>query len=246
MVVSLSDNFLDMLRRSLGSDYLIMPPSVAVWRSNVGARSGLAERLHAVPGVGVVSTMRYASASADGEPLSLLGVDPLAFPQVSSLNFQQGEARAAFEQLAKLKPYVLSWESLDEIFPLLESGEVHATPMILGYAYTYIDKGMKVGASWPKDGTVTLMDSLCIVKNNPTPAMADAYAQISLGYTVQKAYAEEIFFGTTNKTVDLTGLPAERTVYGDVADQLVPLDWEFIIKEQVNNTEKWNRILYEQ
>ncbi len=100
MIMSLSGNFMDILQRSLGSDYLVMPPSVAVWRSNVGADRDLAERLHAVPGVAVVSTMRYASTQANSKALSLLGIDPVAFPQVSSLTFQQGDPRTAFQALA--------------------------------------------------------------------------------------------------------------------------------------------------
>jgi putative spermidine/putrescine transport system substrate-binding protein len=152
----------------------------------------------------------------------------------------------AFQQMELLKPFVMTWQNLDDIFPLLESGEVHATPMISGYAYTYIDKGMNIGFSWPEDGIPIIMDTLCIVTNNPTPEMADAYAQVSLGVTVQTHYAEDIYFGTTNTKVVLTGLPAERTVYGDKADRLVGLQWEFIIKERVPNTEKWNRLLLEE
>jgi hypothetical protein len=38
---------------------------------------------------------------------------------------------------------------------------------------------------------------------------------------------------------------AERAVYGERANNLVGLDWEFVINERVPNTEKWNRQLLE-
>lgn len=45
LIWSLTGGFMDILQRSLGSDYLIMPPSVGVWSSDVGAKQDLADRL---------------------------------------------------------------------------------------------------------------------------------------------------------------------------------------------------------
>ncbi len=100
LIWSLSGGFLDILRRSLGSDYLIMPPSVGIWGSDVGARQDLAESLRAISGVEVVSTMRFAAATAEGKPISLLGIDPKLYPQVASLTFQAGDSRTAYGKLA--------------------------------------------------------------------------------------------------------------------------------------------------
>ena len=100
MVWSISGGFLDLLQRSLGSDYLIMPPAVGVWRSNVGAKQDLAEKLRTVPGVEVVSTMRFAATTANGKDVSLLAIDPEAYPRVATLTFQKGEAKTAYRELA--------------------------------------------------------------------------------------------------------------------------------------------------
>jgi putative ABC transport system permease protein len=99
MVFSLTGTFLNILEKSLGSDYLLMPPSVGVWASNVGAKPELADRLRDIPGVGAVSTMRFANATANGKALSLLGIDPQVYPQVASLTFQEGDAATAFTAL---------------------------------------------------------------------------------------------------------------------------------------------------
>jgi putative ABC transport system permease protein len=100
MIWSMTGGFLDILQRSLGSDYLVMPPSVGIWKSNLGAKQDLADRLRAVPGVAVVSTLRYAGASISGQSVSLLGVDPMTYPKVASLTFQVGEAATAYQALA--------------------------------------------------------------------------------------------------------------------------------------------------
>jgi putative ABC transport system permease protein len=47
-----------------------------------------------------VSTMRYASSTFDGQTVSVLGIDPVAYPEVAGLNFQQGNAETAYPELA--------------------------------------------------------------------------------------------------------------------------------------------------
>jgi putative ABC transport system permease protein len=80
----------DMLKDSLGSDYLFVPPSVGLWGSNLGANPSLAEDLRQVEGVETVSTLRYAASSFDGKAISLLGIEPEAFQAVSGLVFSAG------------------------------------------------------------------------------------------------------------------------------------------------------------
>jgi putative ABC transport system permease protein len=100
MVWSLTGGFLSLLQRSLGSDYLIMPPSVGVWGSDVGAKQDLAENLRAISGVEAVSTMRFAATTANGKSVSLLGIDPEVYPKVASLTFQEGDSRTAYNKLS--------------------------------------------------------------------------------------------------------------------------------------------------
>jgi putative ABC transport system permease protein len=108
MIWSLTGGFLGLVQKSLGSDYLIMPPAVGVWGSNVGAKRDLADRLRAVPAVGVVSTLRYAAATANGKSVSLLGIDPGVYPKVASLTFMAGDARTAFGALANDRTLIVN------------------------------------------------------------------------------------------------------------------------------------------
>ena len=107
MIFSMTDVYLDILQRSLGSDFLLIPPSI-VWKSNIGAKPALAARLRSISGVGVVSTMRYAAATARGQEVALLGIDPVVFPRVSSLSFQAGSAKAAFDELANGRALIIN------------------------------------------------------------------------------------------------------------------------------------------
>ncbi len=108
LITSVTGGLNEVLTKSLGSDYLLVPPAVGVWSNDVGADTTLAERLRGVYGVGVVSTLRFASTTVNGEAVNLLGVDPGAFPQVSGLNFTQGNPAEAFAQLAQGRTLVLN------------------------------------------------------------------------------------------------------------------------------------------
>jgi putative ABC transport system permease protein len=101
MVVSITGGFLTVVQRSLGSDYLIMPPSVGIWSSDVGANANLANELRAVRGVAVVSTMRFASATANGTTVNILAIDPQTYPKVASLSFTKGNPTAAYAELGE-------------------------------------------------------------------------------------------------------------------------------------------------
>ena len=121
MSTSIQSGFLGLLKKSLGSDYLFVPPAISVWQNNVGANASLVERLHQIDGVGPVSTFRYAttifdvkpviskgSTSKKGVTVSLLGIDPEAFPQVSGLRFDAGDPVTAYTELGGARTLIVN------------------------------------------------------------------------------------------------------------------------------------------
>jgi len=110
MMFSLTGTVMDLFTKTLGSDYLLIPPSIAIWKGDVGASESLKAKLASVPGVAAVSSLRYAPssipmASAKGgageTSVVVLGIDPIAFPQISGMDFQKGNAQEAFNALAR-------------------------------------------------------------------------------------------------------------------------------------------------
>ena len=108
LLSSMQGGIMTVLEKSLGSDYLLLPPSLGVWASDIGADENLANRLRAVYGVRAVSTLRFAATSIDDQQVNLLGIDPETFPQVSGLNFSAGDARTAYQQLAQGRTIILN------------------------------------------------------------------------------------------------------------------------------------------
>lgn len=109
MLYSLSDSVVAMFQKSMNSDYLLVPPSIAVWKGDVGASQSLANKIRSIPGVGTVSTLRFAqseipasAARGTGEiQLSVLGIDPASYTEVSGMDFQKGDPEQAFAALAE-------------------------------------------------------------------------------------------------------------------------------------------------
>jgi|GEM_PF-168246 len=114
---SLTGGMMGLAQKTLGSGYLLMPPSLGLWGSNVGASTGLADKLRQVEGVNAVSAMRYATSSMAGltikgssgdTALAVLGIDPVMYPQVSGLNFQEGDAKQAYFDLARERAIIVN------------------------------------------------------------------------------------------------------------------------------------------
>jgi putative ABC transport system permease protein len=104
MVSSLTLMLPDLLKKSLGSDYLFVPPSIAVWNTDLGSKAEFAETLRGIEGVAAVSTLRFANAAVDRLPISLLGIDPVNFPMVAGLKFSENSLaneNAVYEMLAR-------------------------------------------------------------------------------------------------------------------------------------------------
>lgn len=97
IVASMEGSLKEMIQDGLGSDYIFLPPSVGLWGSNMGASPELAEAVRSVPGVKTVSTLRYASSQAKEQKISVLGIQPAAFQEVSGLVFVEGGPSAYHE-----------------------------------------------------------------------------------------------------------------------------------------------------
>jgi putative ABC transport system permease protein len=118
LAVSVNNGFVGVMRKSLGSDYLFIPPAVAVWGNNLGADQSMTEQMKQVEGVGAVSSLRFAQSIADVKPpetaaskkfqtgdtskgvmVTLLGIDPVTYPQVAGLSFSDGDPDGAYAAL---------------------------------------------------------------------------------------------------------------------------------------------------
>lgn len=107
MIASVYIGFGNVMRKSLGSDYIFVPPSIAIWGTNVGAGEELTETLRADEDVEIVSALRFAPTQFDGTSVAVLGIDPATYPAVSGLTFSEGDDEA-YQALASGRAIILN------------------------------------------------------------------------------------------------------------------------------------------
>ncbi len=90
LVSSVSISVANLIKLSLGSDYLMVPPSVSLWGTNIGASADLEQKLRAVEQVDVVSSLRFAESKVKENSVSVLGIDPHDYPWAGGLTFIEG------------------------------------------------------------------------------------------------------------------------------------------------------------
>jgi len=116
MIFSLVGTAEEMFNRTMGSDYLLLPPSVAVWKGDVGASETLKAKLSAIPGVDAVNSLRYAQSSVQSVSLktglgdtaiSVLGINPADYAKMSGMDFISGNTQDALNALAAAERNVI-------------------------------------------------------------------------------------------------------------------------------------------
>lgn len=108
LITSAAIGFERMLRKSLGSDYILVPPSVTIWGTNIGSNPNFAKELSAVDGVSVVSSLRFAPAEVNDTAASVMGVDPETYSQVSGLTFSSGDETSAYAALRTPRSVIIN------------------------------------------------------------------------------------------------------------------------------------------
>jgi putative ABC transport system permease protein len=108
MTTSLVEGFIGMIDKTLGADFIFVPPSLLLGGGNVGAGPRLAERIRETPGVAVATTLRLGTSEAKGAALQVIGIDPTTFPQISGLDFSAGDEAQAYAELGAGRAIVVS------------------------------------------------------------------------------------------------------------------------------------------
>ena len=107
-VTAITELVTNLSNVNFSSDILLMPQTIGVYTNVVGADDSLSTRLSALPEMQTVAGIRAASAKSGAQTLEILGIDPQTYPQVASLDFNQGQADEAFAALGSGRNAILT------------------------------------------------------------------------------------------------------------------------------------------
>ena len=114
-----------------------------------------------------------------------------------------------------MAPHVLTWDPKPDLW-----GAVMAQQAAIGVGYNaraqvFSDQPSSVlAAPIPTEGTLFQINAVTLVKNAPQAAAAKKLVDYMLSPVAQKAFAEAMFYGPTNKKVELSPAVAERISAG--------------------------------
>ncbi len=105
---SLNEYVLGMLNKNFTSDLLLVPQTIGIYGSDIGADESLVQRIRAIPDVQAVSGFRYASGSVKGTTLQVLGIDPENYGKVSPLDFPDAIDAQVYTALASGRTMIMN------------------------------------------------------------------------------------------------------------------------------------------
>jgi len=169
-------------------------------------------------------------------------VDLIALAEANGGSLQNLDP--GFAKLKEIKPNLATTASAPvELFNLLQRGEIWLTSFWSGRVNALIDQGAPLGIAIPKEGLRNNLDYISLVKGTKHREAALKYMNEVVSQRTSLALAREMYFGPTNKTVQLpAGLEHRVLPYGeDMIAHMRPIDWDVVADNRGKWVERWNR-----
>ncbi len=133
---------------------------------------------------------------------------------------------SAAELLKKQKPLVRSYV-MDQIFPMMSSGEAALAPYYIGDALTIMSQNENVDFVFPDEGTNIFIDAMCIPKGCKNKSAAELFINYMCSYEAAKANAEYLCYSSPQTQVIEDHKEYLREEFGDYAvDATYPESFE--------------------
>jgi putative spermidine/putrescine transport system substrate-binding protein len=157
----------------------------------------------------------------------------------------EADVNQAFQKLGQLKSSVVAYpDNPGSIQTLLERGDAWVVPFWDGRAFAMQQANSNIGFVYPEDGSVAAAASFAITKGSPNLANAYKLLNYLLQPKVQKAFAEENFYGMTNKNVQYSDNLKKKIKTGEeVYNQLTWVDYRVATPKLADWTNRWSQIM---
>ena len=153
------------------------------------------------------------------------------------------EIDPGFQAIQSLKPFAAFQSSQSQLYSMFDADACAASVEFGSFTQKYADtQNPDIIVTKPEEGMPVAMNVACITEGTANQALAEAWVSRHLSPECQMAYAEEIYYGPTNRTVVLDDELAAKCVYGeaDVAN-LIDFDWDEVIGRQAEWSARFNR-----
>jgi putative spermidine/putrescine transport system substrate-binding protein len=133
------------------------------------------------------------------------------------------------------------YPSTDSIAQAFNSGEIVLGVMWLARVIMWQNAGVKVAASFAKEGSILYVTGMVVPKNAPNKEGAYAYLDALLAPSAQQGFAQKMGYMPTINDAGLTGSLAERLALPTPAPNLVVPDYAVTTKVQTEMSDWWKK-----
>ncbi len=147
---------------------------------------------------------------------------------------------AGLAAVKRLQPKIVDFTGTME--KLLEQKEVAIAVLHDGSAFDLAKRGLPIGWVAPSEGVPILDQVAQVTRGSKHKELAWKLIDAYLSPEVQQAFATELYFSPTNRTVKLPPEVAGKIISGpkDV-ERLIIFDWSQIARQRPAWTERWNK-----
>jgi putative spermidine/putrescine transport system substrate-binding protein len=142
----------------------------------------------------------------------------------------------------RVNPNVLAYEpSPGKMTELFQSGQAALAVWGTGRVAAFAATGFPVDFVYPKEGTVTLLSSICPIAKQTVSPTAQEFVRAVVQPELQALLAREYGYGPVNKRAPVDPAAMPMAPVGERAAQLITVDWDVINQHRDAWTRRWNR-----
>jgi putative spermidine/putrescine transport system substrate-binding protein len=142
----------------------------------------------------------------------------------------------------QVNPNVLAYEpSPGKMTELFQSGQAVIAVWGTGRVHSFAVTGFPVDFVYPKEGTVTLLSSVCPIAKPGQSPVAHEFVKAMIEPGFQALLAKEYGYGPVNRKTTINAASLPMSPVGDRAAKLLNVDWDVINDKRDEWTKRWNR-----
>lgn len=148
----------------------------------------------------------------------------------------------AFQKVKELKPFAAISSSQDELYQMFDTGicdiAVEFGSLSRKYAET---RNSNLVIANPVEGQVAALNVACITAGAPNQKLAEEWINLHLSAPCMLGYARETYYSPTVDNVTVPDDLKPKLVAAKDAGKLVDFDWDAVIRNQRDWTNRFNR-----
>lgn len=145
------------------------------------------------------------------------------------------------KEMETLAPRVLTWDPKPDLWNMIMAKQAGISVGYNARSQVFAEQpGSVLAATIPTEGTLFQINAVTLVKGAPQAAAARKFVDYMLSPEAQKAFAELMFYGPTNKKVQLAPAVVSRISPSDMS-KVVDVDWLELAKIREKVTQDWRR-----